>query len=197
MHEPQLAQAVLPAATTVFCLRLRPYSLGHELLLIHNRNPLVCGGEIQPAHIAECALICSQTWAQNTSEGRDRFGRFKSWLWNVKIGKCNYATEAAKAKAYIADGQLEFKIKDVFDPDRKTGRPPGAPFLLRVNDFLIDRLRLTESQAWDYPLGLAKMRWETYLEQEGAVEVYNYNDLEYDRFVAEEEAKASCQASSQ
>ncbi len=53
----------------------------------------------------------------------------------------------------------------------------------------MSHLRLTESQAWDYPLGLAKMRWACHWEQESGLDIYNAHDAVFDAFVREQEAK--------
>jgi hypothetical protein len=40
--------------------------------------------------------------------------------------------------------------------------------------------RLTEGQAWDYPFGLAKMHYATWMEDARRMEVKNESDLKVD-----------------
>ena len=56
------------------------------------------------------------------------------------------------------------------------------------------QLRITETAAWDYPLGLAQMRWQAHWEQEGSIEVWNEADIRHLEFVAAEEAKAAVES---
>jgi hypothetical protein len=46
-------------------------------------------------------------------------------------------------------------------------------------------LRMSETQAWDYPVGLAKMRWAAYWEEQAGLEVYNEDNAEMDRLASE------------
>lgn len=40
MHEPLLSRAAAPTKTVVLGLLMRPYSLGHELFLLREDNPM-------------------------------------------------------------------------------------------------------------------------------------------------------------
>ncbi len=98
-------------------------------------------------------------------------------------------------RAYIAEGSLQFKPSDTprATSSHATPRLPGAPFPLVLQQWLMTDLRLTESQAWDYPFGLAKMRWAAHWEQQGGLDLYNEHDAEFDRFIAEQEAKGKAE----
>lgn len=190
MHEAALAQAAVPAPAVVLEMLLRPLSLGHVLLLSDLR--LDASGEALPTAV----LICCQTWQENLSTRQDRFINFKLWLWRRRIARAartipNYYTnELSKLQRYIEAGSLEFPASDVFKPDRGPApRLPGTPFVLRLQQWLITHLRLSETEAWDYPFGLSKMRWAAHWEQEGGLDIYNSHDEQFDRFVAEQEAK--------
>lgn len=65
---------------------------------------------------------------------------------------------------------------------------PGAPFLLRLYQFLVTHLGVSEAAAWDYPYGFAKMQWQTYWESEGGLDLYNAHEAEFDAYVAQQEA---------
>ena len=54
--------------------------------------------------------------------------------------------------------------------------------------------RLSESAAWDYPAGLAKMRWATHCESEGCFDVKNANEAAFDEHVAAGRAAAKAKA---
>lgn len=198
MHEPLLAQAALPAPAVVLGMLLRPYSLGHDLHLIREGNPLSAGSPFASQdHLVQAVFICCHSWDEMRRAPHDPFIGPKLWLWRRRARKLDFKAELQNFIDYQRDGSLEFKLSDIAHTDRKTPRAPGAPFLLRLHAFLMTHLRLTESQAWDYPYGLATMRWECHWEQEGGLDIYNAHDAEFDAYVAEQEAKgaAQCQVS--
>ena len=192
MHEPLLAQAALPAPVKVLGLTLKPYSLGHELFLIREGNPLVTTApeSAKPHDIAEAALVCCQTFEECRRMHRDRWIGLKLKLWRRRIRRADYDLARAAFLEYRNAGSIEFPLSDIARPDKPTSRAPGAPFLLRLHQFLMAKLHKTEAEAWDYPLGLAKCHWECFWESEGGLDIYNAADAEFDRFVAEQEAKA-------
>lgn len=183
MHELALSRAALPAPVTCLGRELKPYSLGHELWLIRESNA-VLRGSVEGLHGA--VLICSHTW--------DELKELRSWrwqsldlkLWHWRTRKIDPRAELLKFIEYRNNGLLEFAPSEIIRPDRETsGRTLGAPFILRLQQWLMTHFRITESQAWDYPVGLAKMRWATHWEAEGCFEIKNAAEAEFDEFVAE------------
>src|ERR1700739_3495079 len=73
MHELPFADAVRPAAVSVLKLLMLNYSVGHEIILLSRRNPLVClsaeefiklPGEDQRTAIIFAADCCCQNWSE-------------------------------------------------------------------------------------------------------------------------------------
>jgi hypothetical protein len=108
----------------------------------------------------------------------------KLWLWGRRTRKMSIAGELEKFLAYRADGLLEFPISQVARSDRGNARLPGTPFILRLQQWLMSHFDLSEAAAWDYPVGLAKMRWAAHWEQEGGLDVYNAHEAEADASIA-------------
>lgn len=198
MHEAALAQAALPAPTIVLGLPLRPYSLGHELFLVRENNPLcvpnVALEDIRFHHLTEAVLICSQSWAENLSVNNDWLIRLKLKIWGRRIRKMEFDEELELFRSYRSLGEMFFPTSDRLKPGSKSARMPGCPFLLRLHQFLVTRLRMSAEAAWDYPKGLAVMQWQTYWESEDRMEIYNSHDAEFDAFVEKMEKEAACQA---
>lgn len=202
MHEPLLAQAALPAPRVVLGMLLRPYSLGHDVWLVREGSQLHPDSTRQATlpDLFRAVLICCQTWEESKAMPFDWFAGLKLWLWRKRLGrKIDFLAELASFREYQTFGSLEFPLSDVAQPSRGPApRAPGSPFVLRLHQWLMQHHRLTESEAWDYPLGLAKMRWACFWESEQGLDVYNAHDAEFDAFVAEQEAKGKeslCQAS--
>jgi hypothetical protein len=192
MHEAALAQAALPAPTLCFGLELRPYSLGHELFLIRELNPLLTCSDLSRvtrADLAQAVLICCQSFEECKRMHSDWFIGLKITLWRRRVQKMNFGRELQGFLDYRASGSLEFPLTERVRCGASPGRPAGAPFLLRLHQFLVTRLNKSDSAAWDYPLGLAKMHWLAYWESEGGVTIYNSHDAQFDRYCAEEDAK--------
>ncbi len=199
MHEALLSRALLPAPTVVLGLELRPYSLGHELLLIRDNNPLAYADNppVNRGALERAALICSSTFAQ--AQALDVWLSLKVIIWRRYWRRLDTAAEVEKFRAYQKEGALEFPLSNTPRPDRHgTARVSGAPFLLRLYLFLTTQARIAPAEAWNYPVGLAKMLWQAHHEEAGALDLYNIHDAEYDRQVAELKAReAASQAESQ
>lgn len=190
MHEPLLAEAALPAPTVVLGLLMRPYSLGHELFLLREENPLVTEPtKANAGHLLQAVWVCASTWDEAKRTPYDWLAGLKLKLLAWRNRGANIETQTLLWLAYRYKGTAEFPLSEIASPDKQSGRLPGAPFLLRLHMFAMEHLRLSESAAWDYPYGLAKMRWACYWEQQGGLDIYNDNEAEHDRFVREMEAK--------
>ncbi len=190
MHDSLLARAARPAPAIVLGLLMRPFSIGHHILLVREGNPLADSNDASAVKVAEAALICSQTWEENARMQFDWLIGFKLWLWKQRLKRMDIPSELLNFVQYRNAGSLEFPMSDRPRPGQSsTRRPPGTPFAIRLQQFLMSTLHLSESQAWDYPLGLAKMRWQTHWEEQDGLDVYNVHDAEFDRFIMEQEAK--------
>jgi hypothetical protein len=196
-QELAFADATRPTPVRCLCLNLRPYSLGHELLLLRYRNPLRClseaefaalGFNAQIAAVTTAALICSQSHAA--------INRRQKWmrLWHWLLNGIDYVAETAIFRAYLAAGNAcpRFAPSDPEFP----GREAGAPELLNLHQWLSKHRATLIQQAtdiWDYPLALA--RWECYaaLEAEGRVRLRNRTDGDnnFAEWVEAQEAKVA------
>ncbi len=207
MHDAAFATAAWPAPTRILGLRLRAYSLGHELLLTRLRNPLaqekaeVRGQRseisglssfasslaIEYRHLLQAVLVCHHSF-----EGYERFTQ--DWLAGLKVRVWTWRmrrTGLARGPGLDLAG-IEFlnyrRAGSTWapgdPPEGQRGRPPGSPFLLRLHSFLMSELRLSELEAWNYPLGLAQWRWCAFWESQGAFEVWNEDEVEFQNYAA-------------
>jgi len=208
MHESALSRAALPAPTVCLGMLLHPYSLGHELWLLREQNDLLrlpppqshqASPELttpSPAMLLAlpaAVLICCQSWTELAVMRRDWTLGLKLWLWRRRTRSMDHVAEVHKFARYRDDGLLELPLSQILKPDKTApARLPGAPFVLRLQQWLMGQFGLSEAEAWDYPAGLAKMRWAAHWEQEGCLDVYNAHDAEFDAFVADQEAKEAC-----
>ncbi len=188
MHEHALSRAALPASARCLGRKLRPYSIGHELWLLRQSNSVLRGS---PDDLTAAVLICSLSWdeLQNRDSRRWLALDLALWGWCIRKMKMDRAKELQKFLSYRDEGLLEFQISKKPRSDSAPSlRLPGSPFILRLQQWLMSHLRKTEAEAWDYPVGLAKMRWACHWEQEGGLDVYNAHEAEEDDFIAKCEA---------
>lgn len=191
MHEGILYRAACPAPAVVMGLLLRPYSLGHDLRLTGLGNPLHNSDTATPRQLSEAVLVCSQGWRETERMPWDFLLRLKLALWRQRCRGLNASAELADFIRYRNEGSLEFPPSGVIDPGRPGGtKVAGAPFVLRLHHFLVMHLRLTEEQAWDYPLGLAKCRWGCYWEEYGDAALYNEMEASADAYARKMDAEA-------
>lgn len=185
MHEALLAQAALPAPSVICGLLMRPYSLGHELFLVREANPILTDPVMaDKGHLLQAAWICSCTFR----ECKETPYAWLSWLkqqivlWRNR--KTDVTKEISRWLEYRKQGCLEFKRSEITYPG-ESSRRVGAPVLLQLHSFVMAYLRLPEFEAWDYPAGLAKMRWQAHWETEGCYRIYTEAEALHDEAVAE------------
>jgi hypothetical protein len=184
MHEMLFANAAFAEGATVLRLALRPYSIGHEILLWKVANPLVTYTpesfkelpEIdRRKHLFTAVFICERTWAEN----------HRPWKW---IGlaaffraHCVTDIEVDRFRAYRDAGSKDF-------PTVPMPRTPGASFhyfgspdearlLLFLSEGRMHQTLGYES-AFDVPLGLARMLYSAKAESEGNLYIENYQDVQ-------------------
>lgn len=195
MHEPLVANAALPAPVRICGFELKPYSLGHELWLIREKSPFLFGGKVEPGHIFEAILICTSTFEQMRRLRHSYTYLLQLWLVKRRVRKAapseaHIQAEADRFSNYQREGSVTLPHSDTVRPGRDSGRDPGTPVILRLHQFLTTTLRLSQEEAWDYPVGLARMQWAAYYETKGLYEVKNWFDCEVDRLTSSGEEAA-------
>lgn len=198
-------------------LRLRDYSLGHEILLLDRKNPLLTlsAGELaalpDPSKLIalrEAVWTCANTWAQNHHE---RAVRFKVRLWSWLTSKANLALEIANFQSYLAAAYVRFPSPDPFssevandENETGRGRSLGAPLLANLMLFAArNREALARihpaTTVHDLPLALISNLYLADMEAEGRLRVENHDEarvrLQMEQAkaeaIAEEQAEAA------
>lgn len=193
MHELAFADAARPTPVVVLTLPLRDYSLGHELLLQSQRNPLLLLGEEQfnalpwPEQVAalrRAVWLCANTAAQNRREPWLRV-KLHFWLWRTR--RANYPLALAEFRNYLAACRQLLPMPDRgsylaangLDPnDEPPGRLLGSPWLARLYNFVSQHCAIPESDRWDFPYALAAMLYQTQMETTGGYHIENSAEAE-------------------
>lgn len=191
MHDAAYARAARPALRRILRLPMLHYSIGHEIILQSQENPLVTLTEAefndlpiarQINAIIRAALVCSRTWDGNSQPER--------WLglWSWTIRNTDWPLEIAEFRIHRAAGSTaptitapEFSDTPV-DEDAPKGRSIGSPLLARLVNFLRAQdsgLRTQNSGlVEDYPLGRALFEYFASMEEQGRIHIENADEQE-------------------
>lgn len=192
MHEAAFAHAALPRRAVILKLPMRVYSNAHELWLWRRGNPFVTdtlkGGHqtIERRHLVEAALICCHTHAELMRIEEDWLLWFKTKIWRWRIRKILASDDLtalaiAEFRIYRAEGCSEPATLEA----RQNGkiehqRAAGAPFILRLLQFVMLVLGKTEAEALAYPHGLSVWHYCAHYEREGALRIQNADEQSAD-----------------
>lgn len=198
MQETLFADAARPATAVILRLRLLDYSIGHEILLQRQRNPLVTLSwedfnklklTEQITALLRAVLVCSQTWEQNKKPQK------WVWLWSWLNRKENYPLAIADFFNYRLSGST-FPVTTKLG-ESEAGRRFGGPLLARVIDKVAP---LYGRETMDCPLGFSYWLYFSAMEAEGCVKIENQEERqtreEVDRALQEalEERKSAKEA---
>jgi hypothetical protein len=163
----------------VLGIPLRPFSLGHFLILAHSESPFIFGGPIGDGDFIFAVNICSRTyeqclewiyWRDFESEATDDF--VKKDVTHDQYEQAleffrDYLTEALHPPPYVAtnDG----------DPTRA-----GAPWVQTMKVSLMKNLHMTESQILDQWLLKSQYDWFSILEQNDPKKFRLKNESDFD-----------------
>jgi hypothetical protein len=184
-------QIVDPPRVRCIGVELQPFSLGHLFILKELGNPVIYhNGFPTYEHLIAAAIVCAHTWEENQKLLRSRFRR---WLiakvWGLFAGKFDIAKETVRLKAYVINGMDFPEIKP---PKRNSCRHLFSDDDTRLYSFL--RLRMTHSEAMNFPLRAANLMWSAHLEESGLLELKSQRDYDIEekmiRILEQEEAKS-------
>lgn len=187
MHELSFADAARP--TPVVCLRLRlhPYTLGHEILLLKERNAVFLCPQEQFAAlpleqqifaIKRFTLICSQSWEENA--GRQKWLNLWGWL----TRKADYSIELVEIRNYLAAAHAVLppptaEADEIENGKPEKGRALGSPYLAQLINFATDRLAIFGVKSvFNVPFALCGSLYFSKLESDGVFRVENSKEAE-------------------
>jgi hypothetical protein len=167
-----------------------PYSLGHEVLLLQERSPLLLFSVEQFSElplvqqiyaIKRAALICSQTWGDNHKP--------QKWLrlWGWLTRNSDYSVAVAEFRNYLTAGRSlpsapsKHAVEVLYGKDDEKGRALGSPIMAQLYNYVsanLGKFNLSAATAWDAPYALAGMLCFAELESEGRLRIENAAEAE-------------------
>ena len=175
MHENLLSHAVVPQRFTVLRLPLMPYSLGNELMMQREENPLLLLSRKEFDELSQVKQCYSLIRAVNICCVRPPK---VFWWWSWRNKREDFALAVAEFRNYLDAGRLEFRAQLPKSDDTEV-RYIGAPEILRLYAFISkaiprEEIAIWGKSAWDFPLGFARMLYQAHAEERGTLEIYNY-----------------------
>ncbi len=177
---------------TVLCLRLRPYSCGHEINLCQVQSPFIFGGQSDLEDLSTAALLCSQTFEEGQKLIRNpKKVRGFGWLWRLLLmGRAleMFPVELQKFRGYLSAGCWAPETNRVVGPGTEM-RTLKAPRVYRLVPFLCAHLGLTEIEALNFPIARANAYYAALADKAGEIDLQDEGDPLM-RHLADLEARA-------
>ena len=207
MFDLALADAARPAKARILGLGLLPYSIGHEITLLSERNPLLFKSpsfeDLEPpakaVAVTRAVYVCCSTWAE-LNFSPENWLRAKVFLWNdrrfVKAWKRRnrnpdyalagqqwkeYRDEAFKFPAGPDKEAAEIHDDSIGAGGQGRGRMLGGSWLARLIAFLVQGRfyeALGYSTPFDVPICLGEHLHLSWLEDAGRARIENEDERE-------------------
>lgn len=215
MHEFSFSDISCPERHVVLNLPLRDFCIGHRLILLRQRNPLLwqsepdfnaLPGDEQRRHLLAAVTVCSlPMYPTRWQQFRHRCAMRRNRRARKHFTEADWALEAAKFRIYLAQSRLTTDFNERGDGGRpqgpfmptvpaenSPGRSLGGPYDAALIQFLLKaRLCASHAEAMEFPLTLAQAHFLTWLEREGALKILNSEEMDFKEYCADSDLKAA------
>lgn len=176
MPDAAYLQAAIPEPFTILGRKLKPYSVGHELILQRFKNGFAIDSEMPPDldDLAFAIWICSQSHAEALASLHSRWTpfRFRMWGWSKKGKRLDdkfhlmleYMTQAMQRPEAWSKGDVSSK-------------EPGTPWIQILIACLM-RQGMSYKEALEAPYALALWFFYSEAERESRVELVTQHQRE-------------------
>ena len=218
VHEFAFSDVVCPDRRVVLEVPLRDFSIGHRLILLKQRNPLLW----QPVAdfnslpladrsywLMEAVYVCAQSFAyrQKLEKDPSRWllwgNAWRVWRWHRRhrhYQAADWNRETVKFREYLDSTRLVTAFSEkqegipflpVAPVENTPGRTLGGPYDAALIQFLVRQLGLTMAGALEFPLALAQVHFLTWLEREGNLKILNAEEMDFKDYCADYDLKAA------
>ena len=125
--------------------------------------------------------------------------RCNRWI-RRKFNQADWALEIANFRNYLAASQIITRYEDrregfpfmptVSGTDSES-RSLGGPYDATLIQFLVKIFRLTQSEAMQYPVGLAQSHFLVHLEREGGLKILNGEEMDFKDYSRQRDMEAA------
>ena len=213
-HRLDFADTMRRAPVACLGVRLKPYSIGHELELLRLRNPFVLlnsfaeimqlpGNRLGDA-LAEAVDVCSQSHTEYTEAERLMAAPVPPWRWRDFTAKmrvrynfdrwqkivrrCDLKKETHRFIEYLTAEKSGPEYADMAGENTVAIGAPEMAILIQYVRSLPAPLVALHGVELDYPIALARYEFSTINEQAGKVRLQPDNNQSFSDWCAEQEA---------
>lgn len=173
--------AAIPEPFTILKLRLRPYSLGHIILLHRVESAFVLGGGVHAEDLITSVFICSQTYEEALRAlDNPKLPKFMR-RWERRLGHFDFALKTKEFADYIqAHSQ-----SPLFKYEVGKTKPNACPLVQSVKIALLSETNLTETEILNRCWSLCLWDFITLLSRAGKVDIMEPSGVENAQAVAD------------
>ena len=144
--------------------QLKPYSVHHSFLLRNLGNPLIVGGEVTDNDLLSAILICSLSHeASQDLIYNPKSIRWGWWLFYWSLKDLTIARES-----FIQYVSEYLTVPEHWKKETGSdGDEIAAPFEMHLVLALCSKYNCSLSEAWNFPLALARCYYDVWAENEG------------------------------
>ncbi len=168
----RLLRAAAPQPPRCLGLQLRPYSLGHDIIL-HALDNAFTQGRRDINDLLIGVFICSQSYRDWERASKSIWLPVFLKVWGWFIRKRDFRVESEIFEQYLLAGN---DCPDVNQNVSAEQRELAMPWQERLKVMLMVKLHLTEQEALDRPLALSNMDWCCLGELDGTINLFNNRD---------------------
>lgn len=185
--------AAIPEPFRVLGLSLKPFTLGHQLLLERFESSFALGSTKEPTYedLILSVFLCSFTWERAVKVLSSRFLKLRLKLWGWFCGSFDVAEAMDFFARYLG---AHSKQPDYWVEQKSGPSNSGVPFIQFLKVKLEQDLGYTEAEALGTPYQIAIWNYLTFLESKGVIKFVSQADLDLIALAKSAEMEAKMQA---
>ena len=170
-------QAAIPQPFTVLGRKLKPFTLGHQLLLEYFGSGFALGSDESPTYedLLISVFLCSYSYEDALKKLESRWLVLQLKLWSWFCGNFDVGEAIEFFQRYIG---AHTKEPDFWVTQKSGPSHSGIPFIQFLKVKLEQELGYTEQQALDTPYQIAVWNYLTFLEHKGVIRFFNSEDFD-------------------
>lgn len=184
----KFSNAVIPIDFIICGVKLKPFSLGHMMILEHIGNPMMSPTTIDVSmvdglyHFFQSLIVCGQSYEDNLGMFNDEFtyrSTMEQFVSNLKKNMESEKDWNIYTKINLFKTYISFYVdipKYTHEHEEKPGMPSGTDW--KQNIFLcFKKLGYTETEILNMSFKRLFYEWCSYAESEGAIKTWNKLDV--------------------
>lgn len=167
-------KAAVPEPFIVLGQKLRPFCLGHEILLQRAKSSLSAFSEVTPSakHLPFALYICARPYSPNLSPRGFRI----SWKMRLALALSGKGGDWKAIVRFVDYVRAHLAVPDFYRTDSSSGIF-GTPTIQAVKVSLMSNLGMSEAEALNMPYSLAYWNHLAWAEAQGLIQIIDDEEL--------------------